>query len=50
MEQEEIGAEYQKWVCKLLGYDFEIRFKAGKTNKVALDSFSLEQFQLGALQ
>ena len=32
-EQGEIGPEYQKWVCKLLGYDFEIHYKAGQLNR-----------------
>ena len=39
-------------MSKLLGYDFEIRFKAGTTNKVAdalSRHLSLEQIQFGAL-
>lgn len=27
LEQRVIGAEYQKWVTKLMGYDFEIQFR-----------------------
>ena len=39
MEQREIGTEYQKWAYKLLGYDFEIKYKPGSTNG-ATDAFS----------
>lgn len=39
MSQREIGAEYQRWVGKLLGYDFEIKFKLGVSNGAA-DAFS----------
>ena len=30
-----ISADYQKWLSKIIGYDFEIRFKPGLENKVA---------------
>ena len=32
-EQREIGQEYQKWVCKLLGYGIEIYYKVGLLNR-----------------
>lgn len=35
MQQREIGSNYQKWVSKLMAFDFEIMYKAGSANKVA---------------
>lgn len=41
LEQREIDSEYQKWVSKLLGYDFEICYRTGAYNRVA-DALSRE--------
>ena len=35
VDQKMMGREQQKWVAKLLGFDFEIRYKAGKENRAA---------------
>ena len=34
LEQQIINTEYQKWVTKLLGFNFEIQFKPSLDNKV----------------
>ena len=33
--QRAIGPEYQRWVCKLLGFDFEIQYKVDHLNRAA---------------
>lgn len=34
-QQTEIGADYQKWLSKLMGFSFEIQYKPGNANNVA---------------
>lgn len=51
LQQREIGADYQHWVSKLMGYDFEIIYKPGASNRVA-DALSRKtegEVELGAL-
>lgn len=50
-EQREINPDYQKWVTKLLGFDFEIQYISGASNSVA-DALSREtegEFILNAM-
>lgn len=35
MEQREVGAECQRWMSKLIYFNFEIQYKCGASNKVA---------------
>lgn len=34
-KQREIGSDYQKWMRKLVGFDFEVQYKPGASNRVA---------------
>lgn len=35
LEQRLIGSDYQRWVTKLMGYDFEVQYQTGASNRVA---------------
>lgn len=35
MHQWELGTEFQKWVSKLIGFDFDITYRTGTSNRVA---------------
>ena len=35
LEQRLIGEDQQKWVSKLMGFDFEVKYKPGKQNSAA---------------
>lgn len=35
MQQREVGADYQRWVSNLMGFDFEIVYKPGAATRVA---------------
>ena len=34
-EQRIVGAEYQQWITKLMGYNFDIQYRSGASNRVA---------------
>ena len=48
LEQSLYSKEQQKWVTKMLGYDFEIIYKKGKLNVVA-DALSRKNEEVEAL-
>ena len=46
--QRMVSPDYHKWLCKLLGYDFEIEFKPGFTSK-GVDALSRVPAQFSLL-
>lgn len=48
-QQRELGADFQRWVSKLIGFDFEIQLKPGASNRVtdALSRKSTGEMDLG---
>ncbi|KAL5578650.1 hypothetical protein UlMin_011092 [Ulmus minor] len=35
LEQRIVGVDYQKWITKIMGYDFDIQYRSGASNRVA---------------
>lgn len=48
IEQREVGADYQRWMSKLMGYEFEIKYRLGITNSV-VDALSRRMHELREL-
>ena len=47
-EQREIPSQYAKWLVKLMGFQFTVKYREGRTNKVA-DALSRVNMELDAI-
>lgn len=45
-QQREVASDYQKWVSRLMRFDFEVQYKPGASNRVA-DALSRKSRRVG---